>query len=369
MTERCRFVLTEDGRLDLSAYQWDDHRFTDLMTRAGTATTDTAMSISRHLRKEIDKIEERTITMSVIEKIIDDKLQEFGLDAANPVKLDVSVFKKKGPILSGNAKTVLERRYLKKDPNGKVIESPDKMFRRVARHIAKAELAYGSQEQADKMEDAFYNLMTEFRFLPNSPTLMNAGRRLGQLAACFVLPVEDSMEAIFNSLHHAAMNLAGNQHRVNHLAEIVHDGIADDVGLAGIRIDFDLADMAAVGEAGLGRAETAEGLEEGKTKVKMLSVEVGLVEEVEMRIDQRAVRVDRRLDGAESLGAAVRGPGLLGARRARRWRADRQSRTCTSPGSGKTGRHFGTAGNRHDAIRKLPAPRCADDPTDSQPAL
>ena len=72
MTERCRFVLTEDGRLDLSAYRWDDHRFTDLMTRAGTATTDTAMSISRHLRKEIDKIEERTITMSVIEKIIDE---------------------------------------------------------------------------------------------------------------------------------------------------------------------------------------------------------------------------------------------------------------------------------------------------------
>ena len=205
MTERCRFVLTEDGRLDLSAYRWDDHRFTDLMTRAGTATTDTAMSISRHLRKEIDKIEERTITMSVIEKIIDDKLQEFGLDAANPVKLDVSVFKKKGPNLSGNAKTVLERRYLKKDPNGKVIESPDKMFRRVARHIAKAELAYGNEELAEEMEEAFYDLMTEFRFLPNSPTLMNAGRRLGQLAACFVLPVEDSMEEIFNSLHHAAM--------------------------------------------------------------------------------------------------------------------------------------------------------------------
>ncbi len=205
MTERCRFVLTEDGRLDLSAYRWDDHRFTDLMTRAGTATTDTAMSISRHLRKEIDKIEERTITMSVIEKIIDEKLQEFGLDATNPVKLDVSVFRKKGPSLSGNAKTVLERRYLKKDPNGKVIESPDKMFRRVARHIAKAELAYGNEDLVEEMEEAFYDLMTEFRFLPNSPTLMNAGRQLGQLAACFVLPVADSMEEIFNSLHHAAM--------------------------------------------------------------------------------------------------------------------------------------------------------------------
>ena len=117
----------------------------------------------------------------------------------------LAFLRRKAPNLSGNAKTVLERRYLKKDPSGKVIETPDKMFRRVARHIAKAELAYGNQEQADEMEDAFYDLMTEFRFLPNSPTLMNAGRRLGQLAACFVLPVEDSMEEIFNSLHHAAM--------------------------------------------------------------------------------------------------------------------------------------------------------------------
>jgi ribonucleoside-diphosphate reductase alpha chain len=205
MAERCRFVLTEDGRLDLSAYRWDDHRFTDLLTRAGAANSDTAMSISRHLRQEIDKIQEHTITMAVIEKIIDDKLKEFGLDAANPVKLDVSVFTRKGPHLSGNAKTVLERRYLKKDTSGKVIETPEKMFRRVARHIAKAELAYGGEEQAAEMEEAFYDLMTEFRFLPNSPTLMNAGRRLGQLAACFVLPVEDSMEAIFTSLHNAAM--------------------------------------------------------------------------------------------------------------------------------------------------------------------
>ncbi len=205
MAERCRFVLTEDGRLDLSAYRWDDHRFTDLLTRTGTATTDTAMSISRHLRKEIDKIQDQTITMSDIEKIIDEKLKEFGLDAANPVKLDGSVFRKKGPKLSGNAKTVLERRYLKKDPNGKVIETPEKMFRRVARHIAKAEIAFGGEEKAEEMEEAFYDLMTEFRFLPNSPTLMNAGRRLGQLAACFVLPVEDSMEQIFTSLHNAAM--------------------------------------------------------------------------------------------------------------------------------------------------------------------
>ncbi len=205
MGERCKFVLTQDGRLDLSTHRWDDHRFTDLLTRGKAVNTDTAMNISRHLREQIDRIDARTINLTAIEKMIDEKLQEFGLDPSDPVRLDGSIFKKKGPVLSGNAKTVLERRYLKKDPKGKVIESPEKMFRRVARHIAKAEKHYGSAERIEEIEEAFYDLMTEFRFLPNSPTLMNAGRRLGQLAACFVLPIEDSMEGIFTSLHNSAL--------------------------------------------------------------------------------------------------------------------------------------------------------------------
>ena len=205
MGERCKFVLTDDGRLDLSAYRWDDDRFADLLTRGKSVNSDTAMSISRHLRRQLNQFEEQTINLSVIEKMIDEKLQEFGLDPADPVKLDVSVFKKRGPDLSSNARTVLERRYLKKDAQGKVIESPEKMFRRVAHHIAKAEALYGGEERVEFFEEAFYDLMTDFRFLPNSPTLMNAGRRLGQLAACFVLPIEDSMEGIFKSLHNAAL--------------------------------------------------------------------------------------------------------------------------------------------------------------------
>ncbi len=205
MGERCKFVLTKDGRLDLSTHRWDDHRFMDLLTRGKAVNTDTAMDISRHLREQLDRIDTRTINLTAIEKMIDEKLQEFGLDPSDPVRLDGSIFKKKGPALSGNAKTVLERRYLKKDPKGKVIESPEKMFRRVARHIAKAERQYGNAERIEEIEEAFYDLMTEFRFLPNSPTLMNAGRRLGQLAACFVLPIEDSMEGIFTSLHNSAL--------------------------------------------------------------------------------------------------------------------------------------------------------------------
>ncbi|MBW2200788.1 MAG: adenosylcobalamin-dependent ribonucleoside-diphosphate reductase, partial [Deltaproteobacteria bacterium] len=107
--------------------------------------------------------------------------------------------------LSENAKTVLERRYLKKDEKGKVVEAPGQMFRRVAHHIAKAEKKYGDASHGKKIEEIFYKMMTEFKFLPNSPTLMNAGRRLGQLAACFVLPIEDSMDGIFDSLKHAAL--------------------------------------------------------------------------------------------------------------------------------------------------------------------
>ena len=112
---------------------------------------------------------------------------------------------KGGLALSENAKTVLERRYLKKDPEGTIEETPEKMFRRVAKHIARAEQNYKSAASEKEMENRFYEMMTEFRFLPNSPTLMNAGRRLGQLAACFVLPVEDDLEKIFATVKNAAL--------------------------------------------------------------------------------------------------------------------------------------------------------------------
>jgi ribonucleoside-diphosphate reductase alpha chain len=107
--------------------------------------------------------------------------------------------------LSGNALSVLEKRYLKKK-DGQPCESPEDMFRRVAENVAGVESAYGKSPAAvADLAGRYYALMTELEFLPNSPTLMNAGRDLQQLAACFVLPVEDSMAGIFDSIKHAAM--------------------------------------------------------------------------------------------------------------------------------------------------------------------
>ena len=107
--------------------------------------------------------------------------------------------------LSENAKIVLKGRYLLKDETGKVIESPEEMFLRVAKSVAEAEKKYGGDVYY--WTEKFLNIMKDLKFLPNSPAMMNAGKRLGQLAACFVLPVGDSMDSIFNSLKNAAMIL------------------------------------------------------------------------------------------------------------------------------------------------------------------
>ena len=108
-------------------------------------------------------------------------------------------------VLTENASIVLKKRYLKKGSNGKPCESAEELFHRVAHHIASAELQYGSQSDVELWENAFFNLMTSLEFLPNSPTLMNAGRELGQLSACFVIPIEDSMESIFDAVKYTAL--------------------------------------------------------------------------------------------------------------------------------------------------------------------
>lgn len=107
--------------------------------------------------------------------------------------------------LSANALRVLEARYLRRDAQGRMAEAPDDLFARVARAVSQAELVLGTARDADHWQQVFQDLLARLDFLPNSPTLMNAGTSLGQLSACFVVPVEDSVDSIFGALRAMAL--------------------------------------------------------------------------------------------------------------------------------------------------------------------
>jgi ribonucleoside-diphosphate reductase alpha chain len=110
------------------------------------------------------------------------------------------------PELSENSLTVLKKRYLARNEKGDIIESPEDLFKRVARFVASADFFYNTgEDEVNKAALEFYENMASLKFLPNSPTLMNAGRPLGQLSACFVLPVEDSIDGIFDAVKNMAL--------------------------------------------------------------------------------------------------------------------------------------------------------------------
>jgi ribonucleoside-diphosphate reductase alpha chain len=163
------------------------------------------VSTARRQRKRLP-------TASEIQAIVEEILASKEMSQREEVKPKMETAKVKSRVKSGgrvnlsdNALRVLERRYLKKDAQGQVIETPQEMFRRVSGTIASAELRYDAKADVKAREEEFYQLMASLEFLPNSPTLMNAGRELGQLSACFVLPVEDSMESIFDAVKNTAL--------------------------------------------------------------------------------------------------------------------------------------------------------------------
>jgi ribonucleoside-diphosphate reductase alpha chain len=119
---------------------------------------------------------------------------------------DLAIPAEKAVSITDNARVVLERRYFAKDEKGDPIENAEGMFSRIARYIAFADSLYGAtKEEMNTTAVDFYNIMTDLDFIPNSPTLMNAGRPLGQLSACFVLPVEDSIDKIFDAVKQMAL--------------------------------------------------------------------------------------------------------------------------------------------------------------------
>lgn len=204
MATKNKYLVTDEGPIDLQTHVWDDELFSDRLISVNPINQKQALDVSRFVKDVINDLKITAITLPVIDEVLKAKLMELGLKKVSTVKLEKSFFIKNGLKLSENAKTVLDRRYLKKNLDGKATETPANMFRRVARHIAKAEKNFGTDANVKKFEALFYDIMTDLKFLPNSPTLMNAGRELGQLAACFVLPVEDSMDGIFDSLKNAA---------------------------------------------------------------------------------------------------------------------------------------------------------------------
>ncbi len=210
--------MKRDGRLE----EWNPEKITQAVLKAmkavGEGSPADAERITGKVVAEVEKRfgGERIPTVEDVQDLVEEALMREGLTEVARAyivyrrrRAEIRDIKKqligvKDDLkLSVNALSVLKRRYLLKDEHGRIVETPGQMFRRVARAIAQADKLYG--EDPSKAEEKFHRLMTALEFLPNSPTLMNAGTEMGQLSACFVLPVEDSIEDIFNAVKYMAV--------------------------------------------------------------------------------------------------------------------------------------------------------------------
>ncbi len=212
-------VKKRDGRI----VPYDKEKIAQAIFKAAESVGGTDIELSRKLADKVeariaeqlgDEIPEVETVQDAVEKILIKRGHAATAKAFILYRQKRTEIREAKTLLTGveddikltlNAVKVLERRYLLKDSEGRVMESPSEMFQRVASNIAQAELNYGTEEDVEKWSRKFYELMRSLIFLPNSPTLMNAGTSLQQLSACFVLPIPDSMEDIFNAVKYTAL--------------------------------------------------------------------------------------------------------------------------------------------------------------------
>lgn len=212
-------VRKRDGRLE----DFNPGKITNAIQKALKATKKKDGSLAKRLSEEVVKIIDRNFagripSVEEIQDVVEDVLIQNRLSKVAKAYIlyrnqraklreTKEFFGVKDDLKLGvNAIKVLQKRYLLKDENGNTVETPSQLFRRVAKSIASADRFYGaSEKKIKKTEEEFYKAMANLEFIPSTPTLMNAGTELGQLAACFVLPVEDSIESIFETLKNAAI--------------------------------------------------------------------------------------------------------------------------------------------------------------------
>ena len=208
-------VVKRDGRI----VKFSSSRIENAVRKAFLATKRENEKDVKELAKKIisrlHKKEVKRIHVEEIQDIVEETLMESGFkdvarayilyrERRKELRESKEILGVKDDLkLPFNALRVLQKRYLRKDEYGKIVETPRQMFERVARTIAEVERDYG--KEVGKWEKIFFEVMCNLEFLPNSPTLMNAGTPLGQLSACFVIPVEDSIEGIFRALHYMAL--------------------------------------------------------------------------------------------------------------------------------------------------------------------